>query len=404
MTELPAFPWTEAADARSETVALQNVFLHVTKACNLRCSYCYSSARRALPDELTTDELKALWPGMVRLRPAKVVFTGGEPLLRPDLVDLLRAFEDVDAEHRVLRCLNTNGHPIDARVADSLVGLVDEIRVSLDGDAERNDRLRGKGNFSAAWTALRLLHEVGFEPKVLVTVTSESLDGLEEFLCLLLENGYLKINLNLFRPLGRGLLHPEWTTPLDDVRQRARRAWERSFPDIKIPERRERPADIAHCGAGRFINIMSNGDVYPCHVLSSPEFRLGNLRENALEQICARAGLLGRLASLDFRRLAQQDPDVEHLLRRYSCLGSVYAGTRESPLWNGVLKERIAAPKGGRAAPPGGIAHANTRARGREERSVEADPRGRWTSKVLAPDDESVRAPRGGQVGDKVGH
>ena len=106
-----------------ETVSLRNVFLHVTKACNLRCEYCYFSASRPMPDEMTAEEFNRLWPDMVAIRPQKVVFTGGEPLLRPDILDLLRGLRDADPYHLVLRCLNTNGHLVTRELARELVGL-----------------------------------------------------------------------------------------------------------------------------------------------------------------------------------------------------------------------------------------------------------------------------------------
>ena len=74
------------AGTDNSPVALRNVFLHVTKQCNLRCRYCYFSASRPLPGELTVAEFRPLWADLVALRPRKIVFTGGEPLLRPDIV------------------------------------------------------------------------------------------------------------------------------------------------------------------------------------------------------------------------------------------------------------------------------------------------------------------------------
>ena len=67
--ELFAFPWLETETTPMETVSLRNVFLHVTKACNLHCGYCYFSARKPLPDEMTTEEFAHLWPEMVAVRP-----------------------------------------------------------------------------------------------------------------------------------------------------------------------------------------------------------------------------------------------------------------------------------------------------------------------------------------------
>jgi len=341
--EVAAFPWLEPETAQTETVSLQNVFLHVTKACNLRCAYCYFSASQPLPDEMTTEEFARLWPEMVALRPQKVVFTGGEPLLRADILELLGGLRAADPEHHVLRCLNANGHLVTPDLARALVGLADEVRVSLDALPKRNNALRGEGNFDAAMRALECYYAVGFEPKVLVTVTATSLPDLEELLCLLIERKLTRINLNGFRPIGRGAGHGEWRARPEEIREAVRRAWERCYPDRPAPPGPP-PEAQSHCGAGSFLNIMPNGDVFPCHVLTQPEFRCGNVREESLLEICSRSGLLGQLQALDFQALAQQDDRVAELTRPGTCLGNVYANTRSLPVWNNKLP-LLPAPK-----------------------------------------------------------
>lgn len=326
---------TENSDVT--TVPLRNVFLHVTKACNLNCSYCYFSARKPLPDEMSTAEFAQLWPDMVALRPEKVVFTGGEPLLRRDILDLLRGLKEADPQHHVLRCLNTNGHLVTPELARQLVGLADEVRVSLDGLRERNDALRGPGNFDAAMRALECYYAVGFEPKVLVTVTSVSAPDLEELICLLFKKKITRVNLNGFRPIGRGHGHAEWRANQTEIKAALRRAWQRCYPErIPPPEPASAGGDAhptCHCGVGQFLNIMPNGDVFPCHVLTDREFRCGNVREQSLLEICRARGLLGQLAALDFRKLARQDARLAELVQPHTCMGNVYAVAKESPVW-----------------------------------------------------------------------
>ena len=338
--EMSAFPWLATETAPADTVSLKNVFLHVTKACNLHCSYCYFSARKPLPDEMTTEEFARLWPEMVAVRPQKVVFTGGEPLLRSDILDLLRGLHDTDPEHHVLRCLNTNGHLVTPELARHLVGLADEVRVSLDGLPQRNDALRGEGNFDAAVHALECYYAVGFEPKVLVTLTSLSLPDLEELLCFLIQKKISRINLNGFRPIGRGKGHWEWRADSKEVRAAVRRAWERCYPDQPAPPDLPEPEAQCHCGVGQFLNIMPNGDAFPCHVLTEREFRCGNVREQGLLEICRRNGLLGELRALDFQELARQDKRVAPLTRPNTCMGTIYAKTRELPVWRNNLSDR----------------------------------------------------------------
>jgi len=311
----------------------RNIFIHVTKACNLRCAYCYFSADRPLPNELTTEEFAHLWPDVVSLCPEKVVFTEGEPLLRSDILDLMRSLRSADQEHSVLRCLNTNGHLMTLRLACQLVGLADEVRVSLDALDERNDALRGRGNFESAFGAIRILHDVGFEPRVLVTVTSVGLPDLEPLLCRLLREGIIHINLNPFLPIGRGQGHGEWVADETAVEKAVRRAWARSKPDRPVPCAPPQQEHQAHCGVGRLLNILPNGDVFPCHVLVNDEFRLGNVREQSLVAICDGNGLLSALRKLDFGEIVHQDGALAELARRGACMGNVFAETKASPVW-----------------------------------------------------------------------
>lgn len=323
----------------SETVPLRNVFLHVTKACNLYCHYCYFSARKPLPDELTTDDFTRLWPSLVAVRPQKVVLTGGEPLLRPDILDLLRGLKAADPEHHSLRCLNTNGHLVTAELARALVGLADEVRVSLDGLRERNDAQRGAGNFEAALRALDTYYAVGFEPKVLITVTAQSLPDLEELLVYLVSRRFTRINLNGFRTIGRGQGHSDWKADPQAVQASVARAWRRCYPDQPLPANPPEPGSCANCGVGQFLNIMPNGDVFPCHVLTEPEFRIGNIRDQDLVAICSKQGLLGQLADLNFKELAAADPTLVALNQPSVCLGPIYRDTKMSSVWHDKLRK-----------------------------------------------------------------
>ncbi len=315
------------------TLPIRNVFLHVTKACNLHCSYCYFSARRPMPDEMSTADFDRLWPDMVALRPRKVVFTGGEPLARPDILKLLRGLRDADAGHHVIRCLNSNGHLVTSRLSEDLLGLADEVRVSLDALASCNDSLRGRGNFDAAMNALETYRAVGFDPKVLVTVTRQSLPDLEELLSFLISRGFIAININPFRAVGRGVAYPDLSVSELEIQLSMRRAMARFRGDeLPSPEPDEMGTQC-NCGVGRFLNIMPNGDVFPCHVLTPPEFCCGNVREESLVAICGGNGLLGTLAGLDFRQLVRIDTGLAELTSRKTCMGEVYSQSKQSPAW-----------------------------------------------------------------------
>jgi MoaA/NifB/PqqE/SkfB family radical SAM enzyme len=286
---------------------------------------------------MTTAEFDRLWPDLLALRPRKVVLTGGEPLLRPDAVALLRGLRAANTEHRVTTALNTNGFPITRDVAHGLVGLVEQVRVSLDGDRGPNDAMRGPGSFDAAMRALACLRDAGFEPRVMITVTPTVLPGLADLLCRLVERGITDIKINPFRPIGRGTRHPEWTVSGGDIVAAIRQAWQRSHPDRPYVAPRSAGPEQTHCGVGRFLNIMPNGDVFPCHVLTQPELRLGNVRRDRLAHICRRGGILAGLAGLNFAAMSAEEPAVAGLTRPHTCMATVYQDTRSQPVWRRAL-------------------------------------------------------------------
>ena len=70
-------------------LALTHVDFNLTNACNLACAHCHSASGKALPDELTTPELLRIVHEMHAMGVLSVAFAGGEPFMRPDLLDVL---------------------------------------------------------------------------------------------------------------------------------------------------------------------------------------------------------------------------------------------------------------------------------------------------------------------------
>ena len=317
-------------------MAIESVFLHVTKSCNLGCSYCYFSAKTPLPDEMRLEEFVPLFQDISKLRPRKIVFTGGEPLLRGDIHQLLKAARDADYDHHLVHCLNSNGHLVTQAIAEALVGVVDEVRVSLDAFRGRNDSLRGSGNFDAVMRALIHLANAGLESRVLITVSRYCLPDLENLIVFLLEKGVTRLSLNELRPVGRAADKADWAVATGECREVLARAWRRVFGEV-APKRQGHATTDWHCGVGRFLNIMPNGDVYPCHVLTRTEFRCGNVRSTPLTEICGKGGLLDALTELQFGNLASEGGRLGLLSQVGVCMGSVYEQTRTSKAWRRSL-------------------------------------------------------------------
>ncbi|WP_038057125.1 12,18-didecarboxysiroheme deacetylase [Thermodesulfobacterium hydrogeniphilum] len=129
------------------------VVWNVTKACNLRCIHCYAKADpNPAPDELTTEEGFRLLEDLAQFGCPVVLFSGGEPLVRPDILDLIKKATSLGMR----AVLSTNGVLIDENLAKELKKLgLSYVGISLDGGREVHDRFRGvKGAFDKVISAI----------------------------------------------------------------------------------------------------------------------------------------------------------------------------------------------------------------------------------------------------------
>jgi MoaA/NifB/PqqE/SkfB family radical SAM enzyme len=138
------------------------VVWNITRQCNLRCKHCYAQAlSKKTSDELTTREGKILLDDLSSYGAPVILFSGGEPLMRPDLPEL--------AEYAVAKgmraVISTNGTLITRELAKTLktIGL-SYVGISLDGLAVVNDHFRGvSGAFDQALTGIRNCREAGIK-------------------------------------------------------------------------------------------------------------------------------------------------------------------------------------------------------------------------------------------------
>ena len=162
--DLPSHLLQFAADKKPVVV------FNVTRQCNLKCLHCYAQATAgAAPDELSTAEARALLQDLKDFWVPVVLFSGGEPLMRPDLFDLVKS--TVAAGMRAV--LSTNGTLITRQMARRLKDLgLSYVGISLDGTEATHDRFRGQpGSFAAAMTGVRHCQELGLKVGLRFTVS-----------------------------------------------------------------------------------------------------------------------------------------------------------------------------------------------------------------------------------------
>ncbi|MBL7140801.1 MAG: 12,18-didecarboxysiroheme deacetylase [Planctomycetes bacterium] len=179
------------------------VVWNATRRCNLRCVHCYSrSEDRAYGGELSTDEARRLIDDLADFGAPVLLFSGGEPLLRHDLFDLVEY-----AVGRGLRAvISTNGTRIDdaaaARFRDAGLGYVG---VSLDGLGDVNDRFRGvAGAFERALAGIRRCLAAGVKVGLRFTITRRNADEVDRIFDLVRDEGIPRVCFYHLVYAGRG--------------------------------------------------------------------------------------------------------------------------------------------------------------------------------------------------------
>jgi 12,18-didecarboxysiroheme deacetylase len=149
------------------------VVWNVGQRCNLKCVHCYSQSKDIeYPNELNTKEAKAMLDGLAEYGAPVILFSGGEPLMREDLMELITYARD-----KGLRAvISTNGTLITEEKAEELKKFgLSYVGISLDGLRETNDKFRGiEGAFDDALQGIRNCQKVGIKVGLRFTINKRN--------------------------------------------------------------------------------------------------------------------------------------------------------------------------------------------------------------------------------------
>mgnify|MGYP000073690485 CR=1 FL=1 len=179
---------SEKAQIRERKQRRPVVVWNCTKQCNLYCQHCYAAAEtEPAPGEMTTAEGKRFLDDLANYGAPVVLFSGGEPLARSDLVELV-----AHASEAGLRpVLSTNGTLLTAeRAADLREAGLQYVGISVDGMPERNDAFRGEeGAFDAAVRGIENFLDADLKTGLRYTITEKNAADMEPVVDLLSEVG-----------------------------------------------------------------------------------------------------------------------------------------------------------------------------------------------------------------------
>jgi radical SAM protein with 4Fe4S-binding SPASM domain len=179
------------------------VVWNITRACNLNCVHCYNdSGTAAASNELTTVEALAVLDDLAKFGVPSVLFSGGEPLMRPDLMELIAY-----ATQLGLRAvISTNGTLIGCQTAQEIREAgVTYVGISLDGIGKVNDRFRGmEGAFDKAVRGIRNCRDAGVRIGLRLTLTRRNAQDIERLFEFFEAEGIERVCFYHLVPSGRG--------------------------------------------------------------------------------------------------------------------------------------------------------------------------------------------------------
>jgi cyclic pyranopterin phosphate synthase len=264
--------------------AIRDLRISITDRCNYRCVYCRTGNEGAQFAELPLADYLRMARVFVSLGITKIRLTGGEPLLRRDIVQLVRELSALRTPNGGAPelAITTNGHLLDEMVEPLKQAGLTRVTVSMDAvDPERFARItRVKGSYPAVLAGLRAARTAGLGPVKVNCVllrgfNEDQIEAFGRFAC----EEQVAVRFIEFMPLEEGRVWtPEVVIPLTEILERMARF--APFQEIEhepsSTSRRYRfnngggefgiiaPVTLPFCGACSRIRLTSDGKIRTC--------------------------------------------------------------------------------------------------------------------------------------------
>jgi heme b synthase len=307
-----------AYEARTGIKAPRIIAWAITRSCNLSCAHCRAAAEfGAYEGELTLDQIKATIDDIVTITNPIIILTGGEPLMRPDIWEIVDYAQGAGA----MPVIGTNATLITEDIAAKMAAhKIPRISVSVDfPTAEEHDAFRGQvGCFDKTIEGIRIAKRHGVGVQINMTVTTLNADKVEAVHDLAESLGIDAFHIFMLVPTGRGedLLDKE--LPPEEYERVLAWAYERQ----KTSPLHFKPTDAPHyyriirqlakaegkkvtreeygldamtrgcLGGITFCFISHVGDIQPCGYF---DMQLGNVKTRPFSQIWTDSNVFNEL-------------------------------------------------------------------------------------------------------------
>jgi radical SAM protein with 4Fe4S-binding SPASM domain len=296
---------------------LNELWIHTNNSCNLTCSHCLVNSSPNEDSGLSTESIKKIIDEAAVLGTSRFYFTGGEPLMRKDIFELM---DYVCNQKKSVLIILTNGTLLKGETIEKLQKFdrqLLKIQISLDGSmSEINDPLRGKGSFDLIVEGVKNIVGAGFSPTVTTVVANSNIDDIPKTTRLLASLGVKTHHLLWAHKRGRITDNGNNSIPsIDKVIEVTRKvkvvAGESGISvdnhdsyKFRANSKRGTRYDLGNACYDS-ICVYSNGDVYPSASFAGHAgLRCGNVLDSTLREIWENSNM-----SKAFRNATLQNKD-----------------------------------------------------------------------------------------------
>ena len=281
----------------------------ITYRCPLHCPYCSNPQQLRRTGELTTADWQRVLCEAAQLGVLQVGFSGGEPLVRRDLAELIRSARDANLYTNLI----TSGIGLDENRVDELrhAGL-DSAQLSFQADdVDLADEIAGARTHARKLDAARVLKEAGISLSLNFVIHRRNIDRLPQMIDLTEALGAGRVELANVQFYGWAFLNRDTLLPTREQVARAREIADAAKARLAgkidifyvLPDYYEtRPKPCLYGWGQRYLTVNPLGDVLPCPTASSaiPDLRLENVRAQSLDWIWRKSDSFNRFRGTEW--------------------------------------------------------------------------------------------------------
>ncbi|MBU0996169.1 MAG: SynChlorMet cassette radical SAM/SPASM protein ScmF [Proteobacteria bacterium] len=333
---------TETNDSNITDYPLRQIYFYLTEGCNLKCRHCwlapkYQSGSNTYPmmdvEVFTRVILQAKPLGL-----SGVKLTGGEPLMHPDIKDMLSCIRENDLR----LVMETNGLLMTQEIAKTISTFPDPfVSVSLDGiDAKTHEAVRGvPGSFEKTVNGIRHLSDAGVKNQIIMSVMRFNMDQIGPMIRLAETLGVESVKFNLVQPIKRGeILHEKGETlSIEEMIDLGKVVENTLSKETRLRIDYDHPMAFrplgklfgedgdgcSACGILGILGVLPDGAYALCGIgMNIPEMVFGHATKDRLSDIWEKTAILNELRE----GMPDQFQGVcKKCLMKHLCLGSCVA-------------------------------------------------------------------------------